>query len=637
MSSRSRSALAAAAALAVACITLLIAAGAQPATMRVFAVMSGRLAMAAVFLGALCGWGSLVARALGAPELGRIATTALGTAATATLVGFVAPWWFPDARVVAPFLLVGWVLLLLAVRREWRAPLPPLREPLGGSRWLWAVVPALLLPALLMALLPPLSLDGLVYHLAIPRQAALVGHLPAMPWLQYSHFPLHGEMLYGLALATSDATLPQLLHLAAAIGTILVAARLAQRLYGATAAPWAALLLASVPMLNLVAGAAWNDWLVLLYLALALDLLVAEVPERAEGGRVFTIAALFVGAAAATKYVALPAGVILLPALRGMARRRVAGALLLLVLVALPWYGRNLLLTHNPVYPLLSSSPAAAELAHFRGEQPLAIRFTHYLFRPDLADESLGVLLPAAVVLATLVLPGRRRTPATLLLLVAAYLVALLLVQPTARAFAPLVLAMAITGGGAAALLDLPTIGRRTLAAAALALLPVQLLMALAVWDAGGHVHVISGAVGESAYMHATQPYLGAFAWIASHSPPAARVLVVGESRVFYLDRVAVYGSFLDPHPLTWFAGTPPDAGAAARALRRAGIGLVYVFPPQLHDAPRPPGVVHELQFYATPEINRCFDELLTRHARLVFRQGDALIYALLPPPVADG
>src|SRR6185503_3962670 len=185
-------------------------------------------------------------------------------------------------------------------------------------------------------------------HLAIPRQVALAGHLPAMPWLQLSHFPLHAEMLYGLALAVGDATLPQLLHLTAAIGTIVLAARVAQRLYGPTAAPWVALLLASVPMLALVAGAAWNDWLVLLYIALALDLLVPPAEQEPDdGGRGFMLAALFIGAAVATKYVALPAVAILLPALRRVPRRRVAGGLLLLVLVALPWYGRNLLLVHN--------------------------------------------------------------------------------------------------------------------------------------------------------------------------------------------------------------------------------------------------------------------------------------------------
>ncbi|HXT22285.1 MAG TPA: hypothetical protein VN923_16140, partial [Thermoanaerobaculia bacterium] len=137
MSSRFRSALAAVAALAVAGVIVFIAAGALPAAMTAVARSGARIAMAVVFFGALYGWGSLGARAFGDRELGRIATAALGAAATATVVGFLAPWWFPDARVVAPFLLVGWVLLV----REHRKLLLPPREPLGGSPWLWALVP----------------------------------------------------------------------------------------------------------------------------------------------------------------------------------------------------------------------------------------------------------------------------------------------------------------------------------------------------------------------------------------------------------------------------------------------------------------------------------------------------------------
>jgi hypothetical protein len=69
-------------------------------------------------------------------------------------------------------------------------------------------------------------------------------------------------------------------------------------------------------------------------------------------------AGLLSGAAAATKYLGLvSAALVLLPlavlALRVGRARALAGALGLAVLVALPWYLRNLIETGNPVYPLV--------------------------------------------------------------------------------------------------------------------------------------------------------------------------------------------------------------------------------------------------------------------------------------------
>ena len=278
-----------------------------------------------------------------------------------------------------PWLLAGWLLLALDLRTlvaaRAVATLSPASSPTaddagsapraawpswagnerGAAGLLWFASFIFLLPPLLVALAPPIAIDSLIYHLAIPKQAALAGRLVEMPGLAYSYFPLHAEMLYGMALPLGAGQLAQLLHLAAAVAAVATAARIAARCFGGAAAPWTALLLASAPLLNLIAGTAGNDWFVALYVALALE----RHLRRESDASPRWLEAIFLGAAVATKYTALPALVLLLLPLPRDARawRRLLAQLVLVIAVAAPWYGRNLLLRGNPVYPLAQRRP----------------------------------------------------------------------------------------------------------------------------------------------------------------------------------------------------------------------------------------------------------------------------------------
>lgn len=630
-----------------------------------------QLGLLLVLLGAFRGWGELLCRALGVTRARLIARTAAGAAATATVVGYLAPWWFPDALFTTPWLLVGWLLWLPRWLQHRRATAletanasgtpvagsvpevgvaPPLStSPIasaaseastasadsalptatGAAAWLpWLPSLFFLQLPLVIALAPPVGLDSLVYHLGIPRQAALYGRLLPMPWLTFSSFPLHAEMLYGVTLALDGGgVLAQLLQLAAAVAAVVIAARLAGRAFGAAAAPFAALLLASAPVLNLTAGMAGSDWLVIFYVALALEQHARAGDEPAAR----RLEAVFLGAAAATKYTALPALVLFLVPWRRLPWRRlfVQGALVLAV--TLPWYGRNLLLHHNPLYPFLGGSPAGAALSHARGDVSLLARLGHYLFEPQLIDESVGLLLPAAAVIAAWMLPGRRRAPRALLVVALVYALVLLATHATVRSFGPLLLAVAVLGGGGMALLAATPRRRLALWTLVLAVLPLHLVNVLVSWELDDNrpLRALAGFESADDYLRRTQPYLDAYRAVGRYAPPNARVLVMGESRVFYLDRPAIYGSAVDPSPFGPFAGSPPDAATAARRLRDAGVRFVVSYPAQLRVGPRPPGIRWELNHHLTPELDRAFRQLLVKHARVVWHRDNFWIHEL--------
>ncbi|HEV8240255.1 MAG TPA: hypothetical protein VGS57_12875 [Thermoanaerobaculia bacterium] len=706
------------AAVAALIVVILLAWTTFPQPFLAVARIARLLGLLALLVGAFVGWGKWLCRRLRAEHASLLAHGALGAAITATVWGYLAPWWFPDALLAAPWLLVGWLLLALELRPMFEVlatrNAPPADERVAlttdamtqhrlttidsagrehaelatqtvrptaanigrddegvtppasvtSSRVLWFGALVCLLPPLLVALAPPIAIDSLIYHLAIPRQAALYGRLVDMPWLAYSYFPLHAEMLYGLALPLGGGELAQLLHLLAAVAAVVTAARIASRCFGGSAAPWTAVLLAGAPMLNLVAGTAGNDWLVALYVTLALE----QHLDAEERPAARWLEAIFLGAAAATKYNALPALVLLLLPLPRSSRswRRLAAQIGLVLVVALPWYGRNLLLRGNPLYPLLSESPAATALAHFRGEAPLVARLRGYLFEPNLIDEWPGLLLPAAVALALVVLPRRRRVdsdaargaaqplhdgearhrlvppiPCALVVLALVLALPVLVASPTARSFTPLLLLLAIAGGGALALVASRPAARAALVAVALALLLVQLAAIFSVWQLDGHepLRVVAGLEDEDDYLRRSQPYLDAYRTLSQHASDEARVLLAGETRAFYLDRPAVWGSVVDADPFAAFAGSPPDPAAASQRLRAAGVKLVYYFPPQHRAGARPPGIRHELEQYVSPELDGALRRMLAEHARPVFHQGNNWIFALrggdgaAPPP----
>src|SRR6185295_12869050 len=70
-----------------------------------------------LLVGTFLGWGRALCRWLRIEGASTIAQGALGAVTTATLWGYLAPWWFPDALLGVPWLLAGWLLLAI----EWRS------------------------------------------------------------------------------------------------------------------------------------------------------------------------------------------------------------------------------------------------------------------------------------------------------------------------------------------------------------------------------------------------------------------------------------------------------------------------------------------------------------------------------------
>jgi hypothetical protein len=281
-----------------------------------------------------------------APGLG---LGALGLASFA--LGLAGGWhrWIAYVLVALTVSVLACDILALARRlSSWR---PQLSVGSWGRRYLVAT----LVLTLLLALAPPTSWDGLFYHLTGPAlyidKAAITPLDVNIPHLA---FPSLMETLFGLALLLRSDVATKLLHLAYGLLTAALVYRLSRRWQGRDVGVWSLLLLASTPMMGVLATWAYNDLALAFYqLAALYALLVWQ--EREHGGWL-AVAGLLSGLALGLKYTAFPLPImgLLYILWRSPGRWRAAARFALWTgLVAVPWYVRNWAFMGNPVYPFV--------------------------------------------------------------------------------------------------------------------------------------------------------------------------------------------------------------------------------------------------------------------------------------------
>lgn len=245
----------------------------------------------------------------------------------------------------------------LWVKRRRLVPIQP--EPFPRSfLGIIGLVPILF--NFLAALTPEVRADPVTYHLSLAFLHATSGRIAGLPWHAFSYFPANEEMLYTLALVFARDTAAKLVHFTHGLLVVAGIALIARRFFGARQAPLAALLVLLIPWTGYLSstcyielGLAWHEILCLFYVLLALD---------KDSRTAWTLAGIEAGFALGTKYAALPLFLIPLGlAILILALRRRSGrimfhcilALIVSLIVFSPWVLRNILLTGNPLFPLL--------------------------------------------------------------------------------------------------------------------------------------------------------------------------------------------------------------------------------------------------------------------------------------------
>jgi hypothetical protein len=211
--------------------------------------------------------------------------------------------------------------------------------------------------SLLQCLTPPIAWDSQVYHLMGPKLYLQAHRLPVDIDLPYLGFPLLLEMLFTAGLFLKGDIVARLIHYAYGFLTLLALFAFARRYFNRKVAWLSMAIFYSVPSLVLISTWAYVDLGLIFYEFTAFYALMRWLEARDKRWLILT--AILCGLAMGVKYtsIILPITLALIIALkvRQEGLKETVQALLLFgllaIVVASPWYLKNLFFTGNPFYP----------------------------------------------------------------------------------------------------------------------------------------------------------------------------------------------------------------------------------------------------------------------------------------------
>ncbi len=469
---------------------------------------------------------------------------------------------------------------------------PGLETLSNAAPWLWLVLVPFLILALLAASNAPGFIwmeegngyDVLEYHLQMPKEYFQAGRIAYAPHNVYANFPMNVEMLYLLAMVVHKevhdlGTTANMIHLMLGALTVF-AVWVVGREWSPRAGQVSAIALGTVGWLGYLSGLAYVENGMLFFGATAMAALLRAIarPELGVSRKWLAVCGVCSGLACGCKYTAMPffAIAILLVGvvwLRGNWRRRVLdSSIFLLSAIAsfAPWLIKNELMTGNPFFPLgngvfhvypsgwgeKESEQWNRGHAMAESDRGLGARFgALWRYVPADADQRFG---PAILLLAFGGLLGRRLERMDLLLLtvlVIQVLVWLFATHLYARFTVPFLIPLSILAGRA-----ILNRARWHVWVAG------GVLLAGAVWNFvfAARLHARESAVGAPASLiyDGTLPGLEYLAIINHELPANDKILVIGDAKAFYFQRIVDYCVVFNRSPFVEAverAGSPND------------------------------------------------------------------------------
>ena len=78
--------------------------------------------------------------------------------------------------------------------------------------FLIAVLAVLIMAIIILSLVPPVSKDALVHHLAVPKLYLKHGGMYEIPFMPFSYYPMNLDLLYMIPLYFGNDIAPKFIH-----------------------------------------------------------------------------------------------------------------------------------------------------------------------------------------------------------------------------------------------------------------------------------------------------------------------------------------------------------------------------------------------------------------------------------------
>ena len=224
---------------------------------------------------------------------------------------------------------------------------------------------SVIISALILSSVPPISKDALVHHLAVPKLYLQHGGIYEIPAMPFSYYPMNLHLLYMIPLYFGNDIIPKFIHFSFALLTAWLIFGYLRRRLNRTYALFGAILFLSLPLIFKLAITVYVDLGVIFFSTASLLLLLRWIESRFRP-KFLILSGILCGLALGTKYNGLVSLFLLTLAVPFFYSRYAQGErsgffkslsngiifLFISLLVYSPWMIRNYLWTKNPIYPL---------------------------------------------------------------------------------------------------------------------------------------------------------------------------------------------------------------------------------------------------------------------------------------------
>jgi 4-amino-4-deoxy-L-arabinose transferase-like glycosyltransferase len=249
--------------------------------------------------------------------------------------------------------------------------LPPLESPKTKAilkAFLSALLLVLIASIIILSLVPPVSRDALIHHLALPKLYLENGCIFEIPFMNFSYYPMNLDLLYLIPLTFGNDIIPKLIHFCFALLTAWLIFHYLRRRINKVYALVGVVFFLSIPIIVKLSITVYVD-LGLIFFSTASLLLIFKWIESRYSLKYLVFSAVFCGLALGTKYNGLVVLFLLTLFIPFIQSRfpsdgkntfvKSLGSGILFGLVTLlmfsPWMIRNYLWTSNPIFPLYDS------------------------------------------------------------------------------------------------------------------------------------------------------------------------------------------------------------------------------------------------------------------------------------------
>jgi 4-amino-4-deoxy-L-arabinose transferase-like glycosyltransferase len=216
---------------------------------------------------------------------------------------------------------------------------------------------------------PPISYDGLAYHLGVPKIYIKEHGIIPLPYHVYSNFPFNMEMLFAYSiLLTGNEILAKMFHFLTAILTCFALYSFGKKYLNREIGLLSAVVFINIPLVGHLSSLCYNDLGLTLFIFLAFFAFINwSSSSEEEKPRWLLLCGILTGLAIGTKFSAviflfvfLSLSIAIESAFNKTHERRIRRATKNLAIFAgltfcafLPWMVKNAIITGNPVFPFL--------------------------------------------------------------------------------------------------------------------------------------------------------------------------------------------------------------------------------------------------------------------------------------------